>query len=273
MTSFPPPDRQPVAFEEQRAEPRPRTDPWAITMGIIGGVLLGTGLTFAILGFTGVLEEPVPSTLPPPPTVTAPPPTAPAPTLGEEVTAAGVAAVVIPSTVAVEVDSFLVAGSGSGVVYSAEGYIVTNHHVVDGAANINVVFADGARFEAEVVGSDPLTDIAVLLVDRPDLTPLALGSSDSLQIGQRAIAVGNPLGLAGGPTVTSGIVSALDRTLRPATGEQLYGLVQTDAPIALAPVVVRWWTVAAVSSASQPPLRSQTSVPRAWVSPFQSTSL
>lgn len=215
---------------ETISSPKRERDPWVLILGIMGGVLLGTGVTFAILGFIGVFEEPTPPTIPPPPTVTAPAPTSPPPTFGDEVTAASVAAAVIPSTVAVEVDSFLLAGSGSGVVYGTDGYIITNHHVIDDAENVAVVFSDGARFSARVIGSDPTTDIGVLLVDRGDLAPISLGSLDGLAIGERAIAIGNPLGLAGGPTVTAGIVSAFDRSLSGST--PLYGLVQTDAPIA-----------------------------------------
>ena len=95
-----------------------------------------------------------------------------------------------------------------------------------------VVFSDGARFPAEVVGSDPITDIAVLLVEREDMTSISIGSVESIRIGASSVAVGNPLGLEGGPTVSSGIVSAVDRTLDVQGGQPLYGLVQTDAPIA-----------------------------------------
>lgn len=218
---------------EPQPEPsRPRLDPWTLILGLLGGVLLGTGVTFAVLGFTGVLQEPTPPTLPPPPALTAPPPTGPPPTLGETITPATVAERVIPSTVAVEVTALLADGRGSGVVYGSDGYVITNHHVIAGASEVAVVFADGARFPAQVVGSDPVTDLAVLLVERPDMTPLEIGSSDLLTIGEPAVAVGNPFGLAGGPTVTIGIVSALNRSLRVGGGRELYGLVQTDAPIA-----------------------------------------
>lgn len=211
--------------------PGRKADPWAIALGIIGGVLLGTGLTFAILGYVGIFEEPTPPTIPPAPTLTVPA-ASPPPTFSEEVTAAAVAARVAPSTVAVEINSFLVAGSGSGVVYGTDGYVITNDHVVAGADEIAVVFSDGGRFPATVVGTDPVTDIAVLLVEREDLIPIEIGSADALAIGDPAVAVGNPLGLAGGPTVTAGIISALDRALVATGGADLYGLVQTDAPIA-----------------------------------------
>jgi len=207
-------------------------DGWTLVLGILGGVLLGTGVTFAILGFVGVFEEPTPPTIPPAPTLTAPPPAGPPPTLGDVVTATQVAESVIPSTVFIESSTFIFGGSGSGVVYGSDGYILTNHHVIEGAADLAVIFSDGARFPAEVVGSDPVTDLAVLLVERTDLTPISIGSSDGLTIGEPAVAVGNPLGLAGGPTVTSGIVSALDRSLAISPSQMLFGLVQTDAPIA-----------------------------------------
>jgi putative serine protease PepD len=200
-------------------------------MGILGGVLLGTGLTFAILGYVGIFEEPVPPTIPPAPTLTVPP-TSPQPTFGDDVSMASVAAQVAPSTVAVRVGSFFAEGSGSGVVYGTDGYVITNNHVIEVGGDISVVFVDGAEFPAEIVGSDPVTDIGVLLVDRADLTPIAVGSSDSLSIGEPTVAVGNPLGLVGGPTVTSGIVSALNRSLDIPGSQILYGLVQTDAPIA-----------------------------------------
>lgn len=231
MTQSSPPGQSRVE-QSPTAEPvTRRADPWAIALGIVGGVTLGVGLTFAILGYVGIFEEPTPPTIPPAPSLTAPPPTSVAPTFADETSEAAVAARVAPSTVTVEVDALFLAGSGSGVVYGTDGYIITNSHVVEGASNVFVVFDDGARFKARVVGSDPVTDIGVLLVDRDDLRPISIGSSAGLVIGQPAIAVGNPLGLSGGPTVTAGIISALERTLGE-PGDELYGLVQTDAPIA-----------------------------------------
>lgn len=207
------------------------TDPWVIVLGVLGGVLLGTGVTFAVLGFTGVLTQPTSPTIPPAPRLTAPSPTSAPRSLAKSVDVSPVAQRAIPSIVTVEVATLLSEGGGSGVVYGNDGYIVTNHHVVDGARELAVVFSDGARFVAQLIGSDPLTDLAVLLVEREDVTSIDIGTSASISIGQTAIAVGNPLGLDGGPSVTSGIVSAVNRSLAVDRANQLYGLVQTDAPI------------------------------------------
>ncbi|MGH8872767.1 MAG: S1C family serine protease [Acidimicrobiia bacterium] len=230
------PVETPVGYEDAPppAPPKPKVDSWTIVMGVLGGVLLGTGVTLAVLGFTGVFEEPpLPTapTNPPPPVLTLPPPTSAPPVVVESGSATEVALRAIPSIVAVEVSSTFTSGGGSGVVYSRDGYIITNHHVVSDAGEFMVVFADGGRWEGELIGSDPLTDIAVLRVARQDLTPIDIGSSAGLSIGERAVAVGNPLALEGGPSVTSGIVSALNRTLAVETGTELYGLIQTDAPI------------------------------------------
>lgn len=228
-----PSDESRIGYEDTPAAPptKSKVDAWTIVMGILGGVLLGTGVTLAVLGFAGVFEEPTPPTNPPPPTLTLPPPTSAPPVVVETGNAIEVALRARPSIVAVEVSGFLGDGGGSGVVYSSDGYIITNHHVVDGSSQVTVVFADGGRWAAELIGSDPLTDIAVLRIERQDLTPIGVGSSAGLTIGERAIAVGNPLALEGGPSVTSGIVSALDRSLIIDAGSRLYGLIQTDAPI------------------------------------------
>jgi serine protease Do len=146
-----------------------------------------------------------------------------------------VASRAIPSIVTVQnLDGeFGQAGSGSGVVVRSDGFIVTNHHVIDGADTLKVIMSDGLSYPAELVGSDPLMDIAVLKVGADDLPHIRFGSMERLRTGEPAIAVGNPLGLDGGPSVTAGVISAFDRSLvtNPLTGESLYGLLQTDAPI------------------------------------------
>ncbi len=124
-------------------------------------------------------------------------------------------------------------GSGSGVVIRTNGFIVTNQHVIEGAHQIRVIMSDGLSYPAELVGADPLMDIAVLKLEADDLQPIEFGSMEGLRTGAPAIAVGNPLGLDGGPSVTAGVISAFDRSLvtNYLTGETLFGLLQTDAPI------------------------------------------
>lgn len=121
--------------------------------------------------------------------------------------------------------------AGTGFVLSSDGYIVTNNHVVDGASDITVDFADGSVAEAEIVAADPHGDLAVLKVDRTDLTPLPLGSSSALQVGDQLVAIGNALDLSGEPTVTTGIVSATKRSLTEPNGIKLVNLIQTDTAI------------------------------------------
>ena len=153
--------------------------------------------------------------------------------------APAVAKAVIPSIVTVEIDTvggavFLSEGSGSGVVLDTEGHIVTNEHVVAGAESVRVVFADGRVYTAEIVGTDKLTDLAVLVIDAIGLTPIEVGTSRDLAIGEPAIAVGSPLGLQGGPSLTVGVISAFDRQVRTGPDPQadvLFGMLQTDAPI------------------------------------------
>ena len=126
-----------------------------------------------------------------------------------------------------------VEGAGSGVVVRSDGVIVTNAHVIEGATDIEVTSADGRTLVASVVGSDPEHDLAVLKIDADDLTAIAIGSSDQLELGDTVVALGYPLGL--GPTATQGIVSGLDRTIQVSDGpfdaSELSGLLQTDAAI------------------------------------------
>jgi serine protease Do len=123
-----------------------------------------------------------------------------------------------------------VEGSGSGIVLDTEGHIVTNHHVIDGASRVLVHLPDGREVDAEVVGSDEATDVALVRVSAGGLKPVPLGDSDHLKVGQVALAVGNSLGLPGGPTVSAGVISALGRPL-PGTDYIFEGLIQTDAAI------------------------------------------
>lgn len=123
-----------------------------------------------------------------------------------------------------------VKGMGSGTIIDVEGYILTNNHVVERAERINVTLWNGEVLNGRLMGTCGVHDIAVVKVDEKDLFIADLGDSDKLRIGQRVYAIGNPFGLAGGPTITSGVVSALNRTIE-SKNELLENLVQTDAAI------------------------------------------
>ena len=122
-------------------------------------------------------------------------------------------------------------GTGSGFVYDKEGRIITNNHVVEGAREIEVTFLDGTIAEAEIVGTDPYVDLAVIDVDVPEslLNPVKFGNSSQLVVGERVIAIGNPFGLEG--TMTVGVVSALGRQMRAPRGFVIVDVIQTDAAI------------------------------------------
>jgi S1-C subfamily serine protease len=122
-------------------------------------------------------------------------------------------------------------GAGSGIVLDREGHVLTNFHVVEGAREIQVMLFDGASHAAKIVGSDPATDVAVLKVEAPAdvLHPVTFGSSADLRVGQRVFAIGNPFGLE--RTLTTGIISSLNRSLPTRTGRTIKSIIQTDAAI------------------------------------------
>jgi S1-C subfamily serine protease len=120
-------------------------------------------------------------------------------------------------------------GLGSGVIYTPDGYVLTNSHVVAGAHALSVALTDGHTYEAQQIGDDPDTDTAVLRLPSSDVPHAAIGSSANLRVGQLVIAIGNPLSYSA--TVTSGIVSALGRSLRAASGRLIESVIQTDAPL------------------------------------------
>lgn len=126
-------------------------------------------------------------------------------------------------------DEVVEQGSGSGIIISSDGYIVTNNHVIEGAAEVTVILNDGQEYAAEIVGSDSKTDLAVLKIDKTELPAATLGDSTKVVAGELAVAIGNPLGQELAGSVTSGVVSAVNRKLQ--VDNKTLTLVQTDAAI------------------------------------------
>src|SRR3989454_10628829 len=129
-------------------------------------------------------------------------------------------------SVAARREGGLPAGAGSGVLFTPDGYLLTNAHVVRGAKRVGVSLTDGSTLEASVVGADEPTDLAVIAVDGSRLPYAELGSSAKLRVGQLVVAIGNPLGFSS--TVSAGVVSALGRTMRATSGRLMEGIIQSD---------------------------------------------
>jgi serine protease Do len=150
---------------------------------------------------------------------------------------------------------FPVEGVGSGVVIDEKGYIMTNNHVIDDAERLKVTLTDGRVLRGKVAGNDEMTDLAVIKVEAEQPLPAAeLGNSDDLKAGQIVMAIGNPFGLTGGPAVTAGIVSSLNRSIQASSG--VLELIQTDAAInpgnSGGPLVNTKGEVIAINTANMP---------------------
>jgi S1-C subfamily serine protease len=224
-----PPASAPTPPEPSTPRPRGR--------GRFGaGVLVGVALTGAAVGgyAIGQQEDPSAAVTATEPTLAAQPVSVSTGSISDLVDAAR------PSVVSVrqEVTQTNPLGqtsrgqaAGTGFVLSADGYIVTNNHVIAEGDSPVVTFADGTTEPATIVAGDPSRDLAVLKVDRADLVPLAVGDSDALRLGDQLIAVGYALDLNGEPSVTAGILSAKNRTITAENGAQLVNLLQTDTAI------------------------------------------
>ncbi|MEN8235040.1 MAG: trypsin-like peptidase domain-containing protein [Actinomycetota bacterium] len=239
------PTPPPTRHQPHGAEPSRRGH---LSTGVVAFIsaVLGAAAVVGILALLGLFSTATVDPADTPEAVTEPAGTT-EPTIVQEATteivaspadvniAEAVAVKVVPSVVTVEVgnlaDNVLtLTGTGSGVILD-NGYVVTNHHVIEDADVSRIVLQDGRTYDAEIIGSDSYTDLAVLRVDIDGLTPIEFGSTGGMVIGQLAVAVGNPLGQEGGASLTVGVISALSRTVDFGDESSLYGLLQTDAPI------------------------------------------
>jgi serine protease Do len=215
------------------------------TIAVVSAALfLVVSCTFSDPVNTTVVDPtPTAITLPPTPTAITFPPTPTAITFPPSPTAfalppdasllpstADVVQDVSPSVVHIQVQTRFGDSSGTGVVLEENGIILTNQHIVDGAISISVALTDDSVFEGTIIGEDESVDIAIVKIEAEGLQPARLGDSSILRVGEDVIAIGHALGLAGGPTVSKGIVSALGRTVNQGA-DQLTDLIQTDAAI------------------------------------------
>lgn len=214
--------------EEKKAKPWLKTAAVAVAASVLTSAVLCSGF------FLYLRNNPMPSsyssTLPP---ITGTSTTAEGSTINQIATNVGPAVVGIISEVQYTgffSQSSIQQGSGSGIILRPDGYIVTNHHVIEGASRVTVILSTGEEYEATLVGSDESTDLAVIKIDATDLPYAELGDSDTLLVGDLVVAIGNPLGQELAGSVTVGYVSALNRTISVDENKTL-SLLQTDAAI------------------------------------------
>ena len=219
-------------FERPQTPPPPRKQGW-------GRLLLAAtlGAAVALAGSAGLgvwlaAEEPIPVAVPAAPIDALPTMVE----IDDEYSPAAVGEAVVPAVVTVQIGAqtptgVIPQGSGSGVIIDTAGFIVTNDHVAGDAGSLRVVLSDGRVYEATLVGTDPVTDLAVLRIEADNLTAVRFGSTEEMQVGDTTVAIGNPLGLDGGPSLTVGVLSAFGREVRTSATSTLYGMIQTDAPI------------------------------------------
>ncbi|MFP5317413.1 MAG: S1C family serine protease [Acidimicrobiia bacterium] len=203
----------------------PRRTVWtAALVAALGASVLSSALVLAVTGL--VVETRDTEAQPAVATTPGPPATAAEPVVS-------IAERVKPAITQVKVQRGTTRGSGSGVLFRPDGYVLTNAHVTRDATSVAVVLANGRELPGRVVGADPVTDVAVVKVDGGALPVADMGSAAHLKVGQTAVAMGSPLALAGGPSVTVGVISALHRSVRTRDSTtSLYDMIQTDAPIA-----------------------------------------
>lgn len=213
--------RHPSEVRSPRAPANPRALWTVAVVSAVGASLLTTTLvlTYGQMTAPGRREASLPRTIE---TVA---------TSIETEPAVGAAERARPAIVQIQVRKPAETTGGSGVLFRPDGHVLTNHHVVEGATSVKVTLADGREVSARLVGSDPETDVAVVKIDGGPFPTVELGSGSSLKVGQVAVAVGSPLALAGGPSVTVGVVSALHRTVRTRSNQVFFDMIQTDAPI------------------------------------------
>ena len=208
----------------RRGRARRRHSTWMVAgVSAVGASLLSTGLVLTVVG----LRRSRPAT----------PVAVERQLVRPRVTVAGSSVVEIaerarPAIVQLRVESPGRSGNGSGVIFRSDGHVLTNAHVVEGATAIKVALANGRELVGRVVGADPETDTAVLKLEGGPFPTATLGSAVDLRVGQTAVAIGSPLGLSGGPSVTVGVISAVHRNISPlGSSHTLFDMVQTDAPV------------------------------------------